>query len=230
MPFDIFLVFPSPHACQDVERHQSSFQIFKTWAWGKTLSLTIWKEINWVKCLPLQPSLKIGTSDTPERVDPSCRFPMIGRKEHFRPAALENTETGRAPLHRLVSKLKGNKAVLTEWSYFLWMCPVPTFLTADAFNLKLQQVFHKTRVRCVDSDSQAILAGWSSLHDFVFKMYYCIFSLWMSQLSQMHADSSTEHMYTAAFSHTLQSDCMLVVWSLSLQFIFCSSAWTHITE
>lgn len=109
MPFDIFLVFPSPHACQDVERHQSSFQIFKTWAWGKTLSLTIWKEINCVKCLPLQPSLKIGMSDTPERVDPSCRFPMKGRKEHFRPAALENTETGRAPLHRLVSKLKGNR-------------------------------------------------------------------------------------------------------------------------
>ena len=26
---------PSPHACQDVERHQSSFQIFKTWAWGE---------------------------------------------------------------------------------------------------------------------------------------------------------------------------------------------------
>lgn len=127
-------------------------------------------------------------------------------------------------------KIKRQQAVLTEWSYFLWMCPVPTFLTADAFDLKLQQVFHKTRVRCVDSDSQAILAGWSSLHDFVFKRYYCIFSLWMSQLSQMHADSSTEHMYTAAFSHTLQSDCMLAVWSLSLQFIFCISAWTHITE
>ena len=174
-------------------------------------------------------------SDTPERVDPSCRFPVTGRKEHFRPAELENTEKGRAPMHRLVSRLKGTTAVPAEWTYFLWICPVPTFLTADAFNLKLQQVFHKTRVRRVDSDSQAILPGWSSLNDFVFKMYYCIFTLWMSQLSQMYADSSTERMYTAVFRHTLQSDCMLAVWSSSLQFIFyilhtCACAWTHITE
>ena len=127
-------------------------------------------------------------------------------------------------------KIKRQQAVLTEWSYFLWNTCCNFKSKASAVRKVGTGHIHKTRVRCVDSDSQAILAGWSSLHDFVFTRYYCIFSLWMSQLSQMHADSSTEHMYTAAFSHTLQSDCMLAVWSLSLQFIFCISAWIHITE
>ena len=170
-------------------------------------------------------------SDTPERVDPSCRFLLIGKKERFRLPQRE----GEGPTPQMVSGLKGNKVEPAERSYFSWICPVPTFLTPDAFNLKFQQVFRKTRVRRVDSDSQAILPGWSSLNDFVFKMYYCIFALWMSQISQMYADLSTDHRHTAVFSHTPQSDCMLAVWILSLLFIFyilhtCACAWTHITK
>lgn len=61
----------------------------------ETLSLTIRKEINCVKCLLLKSSLKIGMSDLQERADPSCRFPVTARKVHFRYVALRNTERVR---------------------------------------------------------------------------------------------------------------------------------------
>ena len=63
----------------------------QTGSLGDTLSLTIGKEINCVKCLLLKSSLKIGMSDFQERVGPSCQFSVIVGKEHFRSAAL-NTE------------------------------------------------------------------------------------------------------------------------------------------
>jgi hypothetical protein len=48
---------------------------------GETLSLTIWKAINYDKCLLLKSSLKIGMSDFQEKMDPSYQFLVIAKKE-----------------------------------------------------------------------------------------------------------------------------------------------------
>ena len=58
-------------------------------------------------------------SDTQETVDPSCRFPVIGRKEHFRHAALDNTERERGAAAQIGVKTKRKQGSASKIIIFL---------------------------------------------------------------------------------------------------------------
>lgn len=95
------------------------------------------------------------------------------------------TERERGAAAQIGVKTKRKQGSASKIIIFLWICPVSTFLTTVAFNLKLQQVFHKTRVKSVDSDSQAIYQ-YKVLWMFLFLKNIIEFSL--CEWSKYHKD------------------------------------------
>lgn len=139
----------NPLACRDFERHKSPFQIFKTGPRGDSEFHNLKRNrLYQVFTTHILPWIRHGRFQ--ERMGLSCQFLLMAGEEHFTDATLKNTKGWEGPLHRLGVRTKRRQGNTRKIIVFLWTCPVSTLVTTDAFNLNLQQVFHKRRVKSVN--------------------------------------------------------------------------------